>query len=115
MKARVQYNDVVGTSAADVSDAYKNDLQTYLIDRFKGYNSNRYYCEGCYIYESCISDKATIRFICYDNQENKYVFFTPKIDYTLSDVVNVFKRLNIVMGRQIDSIDISNDDWLDLE
>lgn len=30
MKAKVQYNDLVGTAAADISDYYRNSLQVYL-------------------------------------------------------------------------------------
>lgn len=35
MIASVQYNDLRGTAAADVSDFYMNSLQNYLIEKFK--------------------------------------------------------------------------------
>jgi hypothetical protein len=41
MKATVQYNDLVGTAAADISDFYNNSLQEYLQKRFPKYDSGR--------------------------------------------------------------------------
>ncbi len=115
MKAEVQYNDLVGTAAADISDYYRNSLQVYLKATFPEYNDERYRCDGCYIYTGERSERATIRFVCYDNKENKDVYFTPLKEYNLQDVFGIFKRLNIVIGNNIDDIEISNDDWLDLE
>ena len=115
MIAKVQYNDLVGTSAADVSDFYRNSLQTYLTASFQNYDSERYRCEGCNIFISGCSDKANVRFICYDNKESKFVYFIPLKEYSLRDMVNMFKRFNIVIGKQIDDVKINNEDWFDLE
>lgn len=38
MKATVQYNDLVGTAAADISDFYNYSLQEYLQKRFPKYD-----------------------------------------------------------------------------
>lgn len=115
MKASVQYNDLTGTSAADVSDFYGNSLQFYLKATFPKYDSERYRCEGCSIYTSDCSDNANVRFVCYDTKEDKYVFFVPLKEYTLKDMVNMFKRFRIVVGNGIDNVEVSNDDWFDLE
>jgi hypothetical protein len=115
MIAKVQYNDLKGTSAADVSDFYNNSLQSYLKATFESYDSERYRCDGCTIYMGDCSDKVNINFVCYDNQEEKYVYFTPIKEYSLKDMVNMFKRFKIVVGNRIDGVEISNDDWLDLE
>lgn len=47
MIASVQYNDLRGTAAADVADEYMNSLQKYLMDTFREYDPERYYCRGC--------------------------------------------------------------------
>lgn len=115
MIAKVQYNDLTGTSAADVSDFYSNSLQAYLMSTFKNYDGERYRCDGCTIFMSDSSDHANVRFVCYDNQEDKYVYYVPLKDFTLKDMVNMFKRFSIVVGINIDNVKISDDDWLDLE
>ena len=115
MKASVQYNDLVGTAAADVSDFHNNHLQFYLKNTFNGYDDTRYKCEGCRISMSDHSDYANVHFICYDNQKEKYVYFTPLKELTLKDMVSMFKRFDIVIGQDIDTIQVDGDDWLDLE
>ena len=115
MKASVQYNDLIGTSAADVSDFYGNSLQIYLKATFPKYDSERYRCDGCSIFTSDSSDKANVRFVCYDTQEDKYVYFEPLKEYFLKDIVNMFKRFSIIIGKGIDAVEISKDDWYDLE
>lgn len=42
MKANVQYNDLTGTAAADVSDFEHNNLQLYLTRKFKEFNGVLY-------------------------------------------------------------------------
>lgn len=68
MKACVQYNDLKGTAAADVTDAYHNMLQKYLSDNFEKYDANRYECRGCTIWISgqVVKVEGNLRFICYD-------------------------------------------------
>lgn len=41
MKASVQYNDLKGTSAADISDFHKCSLQNYLINSYEQYDGDR--------------------------------------------------------------------------
>lgn len=115
MKAKVQYNDLVGTAAADVSDNYRNSIQVYLKDTFPRFDDDRYRCDGCYIFTSEGSKKATIRFICYDNKEDKFVYFIPMKEYSLHDIVAIFKRFSIVVGNGIENVVINDDDWFDLE
>lgn len=112
MKATVQYNDFTGTVAADISDYFKNSVQFYLSEKYKHYDSNRYMCRGCDIYLSGQDSIATIEFICYDNEENCFVSFCPE-ELTLSDIIYLFKRLSIVMGKEIDTI--TPEKRLDLE
>jgi hypothetical protein len=38
MEASVQYNDIKGTAAADISDFYQTSLQKYLVDSYEQYD-----------------------------------------------------------------------------
>lgn len=115
MKAKVQYGDLLGTSAADVSDAYNNSLQTYLSTMFESFDTSRYRCDGCRIYLTDSCDVCNVRFVCYDTQENKYVYLVPLKDYTLKTMKDMFKRFDIVVGNNIDEVVVSEDDWIDLK
>lgn len=115
MKAEVQYNDLVGTAAADISDYYRNSLQVYLKATFPEYDDERYRCDGCYIYTGERSERATIRFVCYDYQENKFIYLTPIKEYSLHDIVAIFKRFNIVVGDGLEDVHVDDDNWLDIE
>lgn len=114
MKANVQYNDLRGTAAADVSDFYSNSLQTYLIDSYKSYDSERYYCEGFTMWASDNSKTVNVGFVCLDKVEGKYVKFVPE-HYSFDRLFQLFKRFNVVMGIDIDRVDVSDNDWLNLE
>ena len=113
MKAKVQYNDLVGTAAADVSDFYLNSLQTYLTDSYKGYDGERYYCEGFTLWAGDSSKTVKVGFVCHDKKEGKYVKFMPE-DYSFDRLFQLFKRFNVVMGNHIDDIEVNDNDWIDL-
>lgn len=114
MEAKVQYNDLRGSAAADVSDFYHNSLQTYLTDSYKGYDGERYYCEGFTLWAGNQGPKTVnVGFVCRDKIEGKYVKFIPE-NYTYDQLFNLFKRFNVVMGTDIESVQVSDDDWLDL-
>lgn len=117
MKARVQYNDLTGTAAADVSDFVNNNLQHYLSSRFKEFNSERYRCEGCTLYVSGQNRNPSIdiRFICYDKDGKKYVYLCPLEDMSNDEILSLFKRFEIVIGKDVNDVDISDDDWVDLK
>lgn len=52
MKASVQYDDLKGTAAADVSDFHQSSLQNYLVGSYEQYDGDRYECYGCSIFIS---------------------------------------------------------------
>ena len=110
----VQYNDLRGTAAADVSDFYQNSLQTYLTDSYKGYDAERYYCEGLTMWASDSSKTVNVGFVCRDKKGGKYVKFVPE-DYTFDRLFELFKRFNVVMGTNIESVEVSDDDWIELK
>lgn len=109
MIASVQYNDLRGTAAADVSDNLNNSLQNYLVSTYKSYNGGRYFCNGCTMW---ISDNGlvTIKFICYDKIDEKYLRFLPEREYTYQQVFNLFKRLEVVVGLDINEIEVDCED-----
>lgn len=116
MIASVQYNDLRGTVAADISDFYQNSLQTYLKVSFKSYDADRYYCNGCKVWISGQGDiRASIDFICWDNENERYVCFSQKNDCSLTDIFSLFKRFEMVMGVDINEVEIDDQDYLDLD
>lgn len=117
MIASVQYNDLRGTAAADVSDFYMNSLQKYLIDTFVKYKSERYVCQGCTMWISGQRDTPSISlsFICWDRENDKYVRFRSQKDFSFEEVFSMFKRFEIVIGKDINEIEIDEDDTLILD
>lgn len=117
MKASVQYNDLVGTSAADVSDFHQTSLQNYLVKSYDQYDGDRYDCKGCTIWISGQQEipQGNIAFVCFDNVENKYVKFCPETDFSLDDIFSLFKRFEVVIGNNIEDIEVDGEDYLDLK
>lgn len=114
MKAKVQYNDLIGTAAADVSDFYNNSLQEYIQKRFPKYDSGRFTCVGCDVFFGGQGTKlGTISFICRDNEDNKYVRMRSQNGWTIEEVIDIFKRLNIIIGNGIQEIEPENSIVLD--
>ena len=115
MIADVQYNDLRGTAAADVSDFYRNSLQSYLESTFKSYDPKRYYCIGCTIWAGESGNRVNVEYVCYDKQEGKHVVFEPSKEYTFEETFAMFKRFNVVIGTDINEVEVSSDDRLMLE
>ena len=114
MKATVQYNDLVGTAAADISDFYNNSLQAYLQKRFPKYDSGRFSCVGCDVFLGGQgTNHGTISFICLDKVENKYVRMRSQNGWTVEEVISIFKRLSIVIGKGIHEIETDGSIVLD--
>lgn len=117
MKASVQYNDIIGTAAADISDFYQSSLQNYLVNSYEQYDGDRYKCCGCTIFVSGQNKnpQGNIRFVCKDTVDNKYVKFCPLRDLSLDEIFSLFKRFEVVMGNHIDQIEVKGEDYLDLK
>lgn len=116
MIASVQYNDLRGTAAADVADGYMNSLQKYLIDTYDKYNSERYVCRGCTMYIGGQREVpfVSLSFLCWDKASEKFVRFYPHRDIDLNEAFSLFKRLEIVMGTDVNDIEVDDGDYLDL-
>lgn len=108
MIASVQYNDLRGTAAADVSDLYMNSLQKYLSDTFEQYDSDRYFCNGCTMFVG-ERDCAYLHFICYDKTTDHYIKMTPEKEYSLRDAFSLFKRFEVVIGVDINEVEVNDD------
>lgn len=95
MKASVQYNDYIGTAAADKSDHfYLNDFL-----KGKGVDVNRYNCIGASFY-SGDSGFFGCKFICLDTQSNEQkavaIAFESK-NMSCEEFFSLFKRFNVVL------------------
>lgn len=108
MIASVQYNDLRGTAAADVSDFFQNSLQEYLSTNFEKYDRERYFCNGCTMFVG-ERDCAYLHFICYDKTTGQYIKMTPEKEYSLSDAFLLFKRFEVVIGVDINEVEVSDD------
>lgn len=118
MIAGVLYNDLKGTSAADITDFSLNSLEKYLTDHFENYDRERYFCVGCRLYiAGQTSTTVRLRFICLDKEEHKYVYLCPVDDMSYEEAFSLFKRFDIVLGsnEDISSIEINDEDWRDLK
>ena len=116
MIASVQYNDLRGKAAADVSDFHMNSLQKYLTDTYKIYDSERYVCRGCVMWISGQrkNPSLSMSFLCWDKISEKFVRFYPKKGMDFNEAFSLFKRFEVVMGTDVSDIDVNDDDCLDL-
>ena len=115
MIASTQYNDLRGTAAADVSDFYMNSLQNYLEKAYEKYDGNRYYCTGFTMWAGDSGNRVNISFVCYDKKEEKNVIFESARDYTFEETFAMFKRFNVVIGTDINEVEVPESDRFYLE
>lgn len=109
MKAKVQYNDMTGTAAADISDYYLNSLNEYLSKKYSNFCSEKYYCVGCEFYTS-YGQYPSVRFICRDIKNNTYQQFQSDQDFSLVEFFELFKRFSIVLGQSIEDVEINENE-----
>ena len=114
MIADVQYNDLRGTAAADVSDHCDNSLQKYLSSTYESYDSERYSCVGSSIWISgqSVEPCANVTFICWDKQLCKHIRIRLARSLHLEDVFQIFKRFEVVLGIDINEVEVDEDDTI---
>lgn len=105
MIASVQYNDIVGTAAADVADQYFNSLQKFLMDTFPSFDGERYSCRGCSAYTGGRYG-ISVNFICLDKETNEFVKFATREWWTPEQFFDLFKRFEVVIGRDMTEVEI---------
>lgn len=97
MKANAQYNDFVGTSAADISD--HSNLKDFLKSR--NVDLERYNPIGASFYHG-YSDFFTAYIVCVDNDrstdDKPYIINMHfEVDFTPEEFFNLFKRFHVVV------------------
>lgn len=98
MKAQVQYGDMVGTAAADISDFANNDLQQVAINL--GVDTKRFKIVGVALYGL---DVSSISLICEDlsksNEQSKHMvkLYVDLEDENKDVISDIFKRLAVVL------------------
>lgn len=102
MKASTQYNDFIGTSAADISD------HANLISFLNGRNvdTNRFNPIGASFYHG-YSDFFTASIICIDNErsekEKPYIVnLSFENEFNHEEFFNLFKRFHVVISKKYD-------------
>ena len=105
MIASVQYNDIVGTAAADIADMYFNSLQKFLIDSYSSYDGERFSCRGCSMFLGS-RNSAYVSFVCLDKKTSEFVRFITPEPLSIEQFFNIFKRFEIVIGKDMDEINI---------
>ena len=98
MKADVNYNDFIGTSAADISD--HTDLNKFLHSR--GVDTDRYDSIGASFYAR-LSDFFSASIICVDKHlttdEKPYlVSISFEDEFDKDEFFDLFKRFNVVIS-----------------
>ncbi|MEA4975765.1 MAG: hypothetical protein VB046_08530 [Paludibacter sp.] len=102
MKANTQYNDFIGTSAADISD--HTDLRKFISSR--GIDTEKYEPIGASFYHG-YSDFFTASIICIDNEQSTkdkpyIVSLSFEEEFTHEEFFNLFKRFDVVVSRKHD-------------
>ena len=99
MKAKVQYNDYVGTCAADISDHVK--LDDILCEW--GVDTNRFYPVGVSFFTGD-TGQCHLSILCTDNQRNDgkivKVCNYKKPERTIQDVMAFFKRFEAIVSTE---------------
>lgn len=96
MKATVQYNDFVGTAAADISD--HTDLSRYL--EHIGVDVDHYLPVGIRFYSSDYGmEDNTVNFsiICRNSETDKLVEIREDKKQTFRNFISLFKRFNVIV------------------
>ena len=102
MKASVQYNDFIGTSAADISD--HTNLNEFLAIR--GVDTNRYDAIGASFYAG-YSDFFSASIICIDKEqsteEKKHIVKIGfEAEFDKDEFFDLFKRFDVVISKKYD-------------
>ncbi len=96
MKASVQYNDFVGTAAADISDGQK--LEDVLIEW--GVDTERFTPVGISFFTGD-SGHCHFSILCTDNtrEDGKIVkvSYYKDSDFSIQNVMNMFKRFEVIV------------------
>lgn len=114
MRAKVQYNDYVGTAAADVADAFVNSMDEYLALRSKQFDKTKYHCIGCELRPYGM-DKLDVEFYCRDLQTRQIVTMRLNSDFNLTDILVMFKQFAVLIGEHIEDVETPQSETIYLD
>jgi hypothetical protein len=100
MKATVQYDDFIGTAAADISDHF--DLDKFLDER--GVDTERYQAIGAHFYHG-YADSFFASIICLDKEksteEKPYITnISFEAEFSSETFFNLFKRFSVEITKK---------------
>ena len=94
MQAKTQYNDLVGTVAADISDFMPGGNLDSLLP--KNYDSNRYPVVGFDVWGS--GEKISCALLCRDKEsDNDNSLITIDVSYDSNQFFDFFKRFHLFL------------------
>ena len=106
MKAKVQYNDFCGTTAADRSDylvTYCEDETSHIAKNFSlPIEADNYRFVGLSVYGTLVDDMY-VSFIFKEKTTNKYVKCC-KDSVKMESILSLFKRFNFQVGSHLENI-----------
>lgn len=95
MQAKTQYNDLVGTVAADISDFMPGGNLDSLLP--KNYDSNRYQVVGFDVWGS--GEKMVCALLCWDKEsDNDNSLITIDASYDSKQFFEFFKRFHMCLS-----------------
>lgn len=107
MKANVQYNDYLGTTAADRCDMFveqPGEMNGIIIDKFVlPLDANDYQFIGISVYTTIV-EKASVDFF-FRHKKTKDVVKIHKYEVLLQDILSLFKRFEFQIGYHLEDID----------
>lgn len=107
MKAKVQYDDYIGTTSADRSDFWEQNPERMIgsmVDNFKlPINAADYQFVGISVYGTQVDDVCASFF--FKNKETKEVVKCFKASVALQSIFDLFKRFSFHVGSHLEDID----------
>lgn len=106
LKASVQYDDLIGTAAADGHESALYNISQFL--KSKGVDVNKNEPVGIELYN--LDDRICVRFICKE-QGNRLVACELKDSLSLADLFSFIKRLNVILlpeDLKVENYDLSS-------
>ena len=107
MKANVQYNDYVGTTAADRSDLFiemHSEMSQIIFDRFKiSLDGKDYQFVGVSANAIKVDDAYVTLY--FRNNTSKEVVKVSRYSVPLQQVLDLFKRFEFQVGSHLEDID----------
>lgn len=93
MSAKTQYNDLIGTVAADISDFMpESNFQSLLLDN---YDPNRYLVVGFDVWTS--GNRGSVALLCRDKSCDDNTLIEIETQCDLKEFLDYFKRFNLRM------------------